>query len=100
MNRETAVEYRFESRAVAIGCGENRHGDAIEREHVPAAPRRFDPLANSVDDRVEHFERLGWECLMVGGIVHWRPPAHLDPGRRPRRNTAHDLGRPESEVAA
>lgn len=39
-----------------------------------------------------NFERLGWECLLVGDIVHWRPPAYVDPERRPIRNSAHDSG--------
>ena len=30
-----------------------------------------------------------WECLMIAGMPHWRPPAWLDPDRTPRRNTAH-----------
>ncbi|MCL2781517.1 MAG: HNH endonuclease [Actinomycetia bacterium] len=34
-------------------------------------------------------ERQGWECQMIDGIPHWIPPAWIDPGRRPRRNHAH-----------
>ena len=37
-----------------------------------------------------NFERLGWVCQMVRGWVEWVPPAHVDPLRRPVRNTAHD----------
>jgi hypothetical protein len=37
------------------------------------------------------FERLGWECVMIGGVVHWRPPEEIDPQRRPIRNTLHDF---------
>ncbi|HEU5005803.1 MAG TPA: DUF222 domain-containing protein [Jatrophihabitantaceae bacterium] len=35
------------------------------------------------------FERRGWECLMINGVPHWRPPKWIDPDRTPRRNTAH-----------
>jgi hypothetical protein len=35
------------------------------------------------------FAKLGWECVMIHGVPHWRPPAWIDPARRPRRNTAH-----------
>jgi Domain of unknown function (DUF222) len=38
-----------------------------------------------------NFERLGWECVVIDGIVYWRPPASVDPLRRPIRNTAHDV---------
>jgi hypothetical protein len=37
-----------------------------------------------------NFERLGWTCQMVSGVVQWVPPASVDPLRRPIRNTAHD----------
>jgi hypothetical protein len=40
-----------------------------------------------------NFERLGWECRLLDRVVHWVPPAAVDPTRRPRRNTRHD--RPE-----
>lgn len=36
------------------------------------------------------FERLGWQCLMIDGIPHWRPPWWIDTERRPMRNHAHD----------
>lgn len=35
------------------------------------------------------FDKLGWDCHMTHGIPHWRPPAWIDPDRKPRRNTAH-----------
>jgi hypothetical protein len=35
------------------------------------------------------FAKLGWDCLMIRGVPHWRPPAWIDPDRNPRRNTAH-----------
>jgi hypothetical protein len=38
-----------------------------------------------------HFEALGWEVFMQDGMPWWRPPAWLDPDRRPVRNTAHHL---------
>jgi hypothetical protein len=38
-----------------------------------------------------YFARFGWEAVMIDGTPHWRPPAWLDPHRRPRRNTAHHL---------
>jgi hypothetical protein len=37
------------------------------------------------------FEQRGWEAVMIGGVPHWRPPAFIDPDRRPVRNTAHHL---------
>ncbi len=36
----------------------------------------------------EHAKR-GWECVMLNGLPHWRPPAWLDPQRTPIRNTRH-----------
>jgi hypothetical protein len=38
-----------------------------------------------------HFETLGWEVFMHEGMPTWRPPATIDPHRRPTRNTAHHL---------
>ena len=38
------------------------------------------------------FRAAQWECLMIAGMPHWRPPAWLDPDRTPRRNTAHHPG--------
>ena len=38
-----------------------------------------------------HFENLGWEVFMHDGMPAWRPPAWLDPNRRPIRNTTHHL---------
>ena len=35
------------------------------------------------------FERLGWDCVMIDAVPHWRPPDWLDRARTPRRNTAH-----------
>ncbi len=32
----------------------------------------------------------GWDIELHHGVVHWVPPAWLDPGRTPIRNTAHD----------
>ncbi len=40
------------------------------------------------------FERGGWSCRIDRGLPHWRPPAHIDPERRPRRNSAHRLEPP------
>lgn len=37
-----------------------------------------------------NFERLGWECRVVAGVVYWRPPSLIDADRRLVRNTAHD----------
>jgi hypothetical protein len=37
-----------------------------------------------------NFEALGWRCGLSDGVVHWVPPASVDPLRRPVRNTAHD----------
>lgn len=38
-----------------------------------------------------HFENLGWEVFMQDGMPTWRPPAWIDPERRPTRNTVHHL---------
>ena len=38
-----------------------------------------------------HFEKLGWDVVMIDGAPHWIPPAWLDPERRPRRNRAQHL---------
>jgi hypothetical protein len=43
-----------------------------------------------------NFERLGWACRVVEGVVEWLPPARQDALRRPVRNTVHE---PLSEVA-
>jgi hypothetical protein len=44
-----------------------------------------------------HFEGNGWECVMLGGLPHWVPPAWIDPQRTPQRNTVHQVGlAPES----
>jgi hypothetical protein len=37
-----------------------------------------------------NFEALGWRCALIDGVVHWVPPASVDPLRRPVRNAAHD----------
>ena len=37
------------------------------------------------------FESAGWAVLMADGVPQWIPPAWLDPSRRPRRNTVHQL---------
>jgi hypothetical protein len=48
---------------------------------------------NEIAPLCEHhhrmFEKLGWDCVLVRGVPHWRPPARIDPDRHPRRNTAH-----------
>jgi hypothetical protein len=33
---------------------------------------------------------MGWDCTMIDGQPHWRPPAWLDPARRPIRNTMYE----------
>jgi hypothetical protein len=38
-----------------------------------------------------HFQALGWEVSMHHGTPLWRPPAWLDPQRKPIRNTVHHL---------
>ena len=38
-----------------------------------------------------HFETLGWHVGMIDNLPWWRPPATIDPHRRPTRNTAHHL---------
>jgi hypothetical protein len=36
------------------------------------------------------FAKRGWTGEMINGVPHWIPPAWLDPGRKPRRNTSHN----------
>lgn len=52
----------------------------------------------SIDDGMlacgyDHRERIaeGWTTRMIDGVPYWVPPHHLDPERRPVRNTLHDL---------
>ena len=33
----------------------------------------------------------GWDCVMIDGIPHWRPPGWIDTHRKPIRNTSHHL---------
>ena len=33
------------------------------------------------------FEARGWESVMIGGLPHWRPPAWIDPDRKPLLHT-------------
>ncbi len=44
------------------------------------------------------FEAAGWSVAMIDGFPQWTPPAWLDQGRRPRRNTAHHLPEIEFDV--
>jgi hypothetical protein len=37
------------------------------------------------------FENLGWDCVMLDGVPHFRAPHWLDRERTPKRNTAHDV---------
>jgi hypothetical protein len=37
------------------------------------------------------FSGRGWDCLMINGVPHWRPPAWADPDRKPRRNTTRHV---------
>ena len=37
------------------------------------------------------FENLGWHCLMINGVPHYRAAPWLDGERTPHRNTAHDI---------
>jgi hypothetical protein len=34
---------------------------------------------------------LGWNCQMIDGIPHWRPPRWIDPDQTPRPNQVHHL---------
>jgi len=38
----------------------------------------------------EH-EKRGWQVTMKNGVPWWVPPAHVDPERKPIRNTVRDL---------
>jgi hypothetical protein len=47
-----------------------------------------------------HFQRMGWQGVMINNIPHWIPPHWIDPQRRPQRNWMHDRatsGNPRSE---
>ena len=33
------------------------------------------------------FEARGWESVMIGGLPHWRPPAWINPDRKPLLHT-------------
>ena len=35
------------------------------------------------------FTQNGWRSVMINGIPHWIPPAHIDPDQQPRRNNRH-----------
>jgi hypothetical protein len=38
-----------------------------------------------------YFAKFGWQPVMIDGVPYWKPPAWLDPERKPRRNTAQHL---------
>jgi hypothetical protein len=38
----------------------------------------------------------GWDMTFHNGVIHWIPPAWLDPARAPIRNTAHDAPKPQA----
>jgi hypothetical protein len=61
-------------------------------------PTDLDNLTLLCGHHHRSFETAGWECVMLDSRPHWRPPAWLDPQRRPRRNTAHHLDEFDFEV--
>jgi Domain of unknown function (DUF222)/HNH endonuclease len=36
-----------------------------------------------------HHAKLGWQCMMQGGVPYWIPPRWIDKNRIPRRNKAN-----------
>jgi hypothetical protein len=46
------------------------------------------------------FAKRGWDVVMQDGVPYWRPPAWIDPERRPVRNSAHHLTDFEFDFAA
>ncbi len=65
-----------------------------QRHHILAwilgGPTDLDNLTLLCGYHHANFAALGWECVMIDRIVHWVPPASVDPLRRPVRNTSHD----------
>lgn len=58
-------------------------------EWSKGGPTTLDNLTLVCGFHHRSFERAGWSCEMDHGLPHWRPPAHIDPGQRPRLNSAH-----------
>ena len=65
-----------------------------QRHHIRAwldgGPTDIDNLTLLCPYHHANFAALGWECLLIDRVVHWVPPAAIDPQRRPIRNVTHD----------
>ncbi|GAA3681426.1 hypothetical protein GCM10022267_80240 [Lentzea roselyniae] len=48
-------------------------------------------------DLIHHSD---WQIQMIGGLPHFRPPAFIDPQRRPRNNQLHTASQPVAANAA
>ena len=81
------------------GC--DRPPSHCQRHHVTdwlhGGETEIDNLTLLCGFHHREFAKRGWQCLMLGGIPHWRPPAWLDPTRTPIRNTRH-LTLPTTDV--
>ena len=58
---------------------------------IDGGPTDLDNLTLVCGFHHREFAKRGWDCTTINGVPHWRPPAFIDPQRKPRRNTAHDI---------
>jgi hypothetical protein len=76
----------------APGC--DRPPSWCQRHHVVAwqdgGETNLDNLTLLCGYHHRTFEARGWTCLMINGRPWWRPPAWIDPERKPIRNTHFD----------
>jgi hypothetical protein len=76
-----------------VGC--DRPGAWCEVHHVipwiRGGPTDIDNMALLCRYHHRHFETLGWEVFIQDGTPWWRPPAWIDPERKPIQNTTHHL---------
>jgi hypothetical protein len=49
----------------------------------------LDALALACGYHNNEAPRQDWYAVMINGIPHWVPPAHIDPDRKPQRNRVH-----------
>jgi hypothetical protein len=73
------------------GC--DRPPSHCQRHHITewaaGGPTDLDNLTLLCGHHHREFQKRGWDCLMINGHPHWRPPTWLDPARQPIRNTRH-----------
>ena len=73
------------------GC--DRPPSQCQRHHILdwlyGGPTDIDNLTLLCGHHHREHAKRGWQCLMLDGLPHWRPPAWLDPHRTPLRNTRH-----------